>query len=224
MADSITLEGVSRYLGGQVVLDDVSLVIPAGQSCAIVGPSGSGKSTLLNLIGLLDLPCAGRVLLDGHDTSTASAAQRAILRNRLLGFVFQSFNLLPRLTALDNVALPLCYRGVGLLQAQAAARRQLQAVGLQARMAYRPAQLSGGQRQRVAIARALVTEPRLLLADEPTGNLDGDTANGILCLLKSLNHERGVTLLMVTHDPVMARQMARHLEVRDGRVCELHGA
>jgi putative ABC transport system ATP-binding protein len=224
MADSITLEGVSRYLGGQVVLDDVSLVIPAGQSCAIVGPSGSGKSTLLNLIGLLDLPCAGRVLLDGHDTSTASAAQRAILRNRLLGFVFQSFNLLPRLTALDNVALPLCYRGVGLLHAQAAARRQLQAVGLQARMAYRPAQLSGGQRQRVAIARALVTEPRLLLADEPTGNLDGDTANGILCLLKSLNHERGVTLLMVTHDPVMARQMARHLEVRDGRVCELHGA
>lgn len=224
MADSITLEGVSRYLGGQAVLDAVSLVIPAGQSCAIVGPSGSGKSTLLNLIGLLDQPCAGRVVLDGHDTSRASAAQRAMLRNRLLGFVFQSFNLLPRLTALDNVALPLCYRGIGLPQAQAAARRQLQAVGLQARMAHRPAQLSGGQRQRVAIARALVTEPRLLLADEPTGNLDGETAHDILCLLKALNQERGVTLLMVTHDPAMARQMARRLEVRDGRVSELHAA
>jgi putative ABC transport system ATP-binding protein len=224
MADSVTLEGVSRYLGDQAVLEDISLVIPAGQSCAIVGPSGSGKSTLLNLIGLLDQPCAGRVVLDGHDTTSASAAQRAILRNRLLGFVFQSFNLLPRLTAMDNVALPLCYRGIGLLQAQAAARLQLQAVGLQARLAHRPAQLSGGQRQRVAIARALVTEPRLLLADEPTGNLDGETANDILCLLKALNRERGVTLLMVTHDPCMAQQMARRLEVRDGRVRELHAA
>lgn len=224
MNDSVSLERISRSLGGQTILDDVSLSIPRGQSCAILGPSGSGKSTLLNLIGLLDQPCQGRLLLEGHDMTGASAAQRAIMRNRCLGFVFQSFNLLPRLSALDNVALPLCYRGTAQAQARLLAQRQLQAVGLEARMAHRPAELSGGQRQRVAIARALVAEPRLLLADEPTGNLDGTTAGDILQLLKQLNRTSGVTLVMVTHDPLMARHMDRHILVREGQVSDLDAA
>ncbi|HDS1736425.1 MULTISPECIES: ABC transporter ATP-binding protein [Pseudomonas] len=218
MTDSVVLRQVSRSIGGLPILDDISLTVPHGQTCAIIGPSGSGKSTLLNLIGLLDRPCQGQLLLDGHDMTDASPAQRAIMRNRSLGFVFQSFHLLPRLSALDNVALPLCYRGIHPSQARLAAQCQLEAVGLHARLAHRPAQLSGGQRQRVAIARALVGEPRLLLADEPTGNLDERSASDILELLKTLNRERGLTLLMVTHDPAMARQMQRCVQVREGRL------
>jgi len=212
----VTLQGITRRLGTEPVLHNLSLTIPHGQTCAIIGPSGAGKSTLLNLIGLLDQPCCGRMMLAGQDMTVTTADQRAILRNRMLGFIFQSFNLLPRLSALDNVALPLSYRGIGQAAARRAARAQLEAVGLGERAQHLPADMSGGQRQRVAIARALVTEPALLLADEPTGNLDGATAEEIAGLLLRLNRERGVTLLMVTHDPAMARRMDRCIEVRNG--------
>ncbi|MFJ4442444.1 ABC transporter ATP-binding protein [Pseudomonas sp. NPDC089422] len=218
MTSIISLHGVTRRLGGEAVLQDVSFSLPAGQSCAIIGASGSGKSTLLNLIGLLDQPCHGRLVLDGNEAAQADADQRAITRNRLLGFVFQSFNLLPQLSVLENVALPLSYRGIRLASARQIAKVQLEKVGLEPRAKYRPADLSGGQRQRVAIARALVTEPRILLADEPTGNLDGDTARGIIGLLTTLNREQFMTLLMVTHDPAMARCMDRCLLVRNGGV------
>ena len=204
----------------QAVLYDVSFSVPTGQSCAIVGASGSGKSTLLNLIGLLDEPTSGRVLLAGEDMTNADAESRAIARNRIIGFVFQSFNLLPRLDALDNVALPLLYRGIPQPQARQAALTQLERVGLSNRSHHRPADMSGGQRQRVAIARALVGEPSLLLADEPTGNLDSQTAQDIIGLLLSLNRERGTTLVVVTHYTGIADRMARCIQVRDGRIEE----
>lgn len=217
----IAMQGITRLLGNEAILCDVSFSLPAGQSCAIVGASGSGKSTLLNLIGLLDQPCRGRLILDGCDMTQANADQRAIARNCSLGFVFQSFNLLPRLSVLDNVALPLTYRGIRLASARQAAKAQLEKVRLAHRALNRPADLSGGQRQRVAIARALVTGPRILLADEPTGNLDGDTAQDIMGLLSSLNREQAMTLLMVTHDPGMAQCLDRRLRVRDGAVFDV---
>lgn len=222
--DLIRLENITHaYATGassQAVLYDVSFSVPTGQSCAIVGASGSGKSTLLNLIGLLDEPTSGRVLLAGEDMTNADAESRAIARNRIIGFVFQSFNLLPRLDALDNVALPLLYRGIPQPQARQAALTQLERVGLSNRSHHRPADMSGGQRQRVAIARALVSEPSLLLADEPTGNLDSQTAQDIIGLLLSLNRERGTTLVVVTHDTGIADRMARCIQVRDGRIEE----
>ncbi|WP_176508273.1 MULTISPECIES: ABC transporter ATP-binding protein [Pseudomonas] len=218
MTSIISLHGITRRLGGEAVLQDVSLSFPAGQSCAIIGASGSGKSTLLNLIGLLDQPCHGRLVLDGRELAQADDDQRAITRNRLLGFVFQSFNLLPRLSVLDNVALPLSYRGIRLASARQAAKVALEKVGLEHRVKYRPADLSGGQRQRVAIARALVTQPPILLADEPTGNLDGNTAQDIIGLLTRLQREQRMTWLMVTHDPALAQCMDRCLLVRDGGV------
>lgn len=208
----------STNLSQHPVLQDISLTVDTGESCAIVGASGSGKSTLLNIIGLLDQPTAGRLLLDGRDMARASVEEQAIMRNKVIGFVFQSFNLLPRLTALDNVALPLLYRGHSRHDAHQAAHQQLERVGLAERIHNRPADLSGGQRQRVAIARALAGEPSLLLADEPTGNLDSQTAGEILSLLLELNREQGVTLVMVTHDEFIARQMQRRIQVRDGRV------
>ena len=222
--DLIRLENITHaYATGassQAVLYDVSFSVPTGQSCAIVGASGSGKSTLLNLIGLLDEPTSGRVLLAGEDMTNADAESRAIARNRIIGFVFQSFNLLPRLDALDNVALPLLYRGIPQPQARQAALTQLERVGLSNRSHHRPADMSGGQRQRVAIARALVGEPSLLLADEPTGNLDSQTAQDIIGLLLSLNRERGTTLVVVTHDTGIADRMARCIQVLDGRIEE----
>lgn len=222
--DLIRLENITHaYATGassQAILYDVSFSVPTGQSCAIVGASGSGKSTLLNLIGLLDEPTSGRVLLAGEDMTNADAESRAIARNRIIGFVFQSFNLLPRLDALDNVALPLLYRGIPQPQARQAALTQLERVGLSNRSHHRPADMSGGQRQRVAIARALVGEPSLLLADEPTGNLDSQTAQDIIGLLLSLNRERGTTLVVVTHDTGIADRMARCIQVRDGRIEE----
>ena len=222
--DLIRLENITHaYATGassQAVLYDVSFSVPTGQSCAIVGASGSGKSTLLNLIGLLDEPTSGRVLLAGEDMTNADAESRAIARNRIIGFVFQSFNLLPRLDALDNVALPLLYRGIPQPQARQAALTQLERIGLSNRSHHRPADMSGGQRQRVAIARALVGEPSLLLADEPTGNLDSQTAQDIIGLLLSLNRERGTTLVVVTHDTGIADRMARCIQVRDGRIEE----
>lgn len=202
----------------QAVLHDVSFSISRGQSCAIVGSSGSGKSTLLNLIGLLDEPTSGCVLLAGKDMSLTNEESRAIARNRLIGFVFQSFNLLPRLNALDNVALPLLYRGVSQQQARQAAMKQLVRVGLASHHHHRPADMSGGQRQRVAIARALVGEPAILLADEPTGNLDSQTAQEIIELLLTLNREYGTTLVVVTHDTSIANRMVRCIKVCDGRV------
>lgn len=212
--------GASR----QAILHDVSLSIPAGQSCAIVGASGSGKSTLLNLMGLLDVPAAGRVLLAGVDMTRAGSDECARARNRIIGFVFQSFHLLPRLDALDNVALPLLYRGQSRSAARQAAQAQLAKVGLSERACSLPADLSGGQRQRVAIARALVGEPALLLADEPTGNLDDQTARDTIDLLLSLNRERGATLILVTHDHGIANRMERRVEVCDGRIREArHG-
>lgn len=204
----------------QPVLDGVSLSIGRGESCAIVGTSGSGKSTLLNIIGLLDQPTAGRFLLDGQDMAQTTAEDRAKARNQTIGFVFQSFNLLPRLNALDNVALPLLYRGCTRQTARHAARHGIERVGLADRAHHRPADLSGGQRQRVAIARALVGQPSLLLADEPTGNLDSATADDILSLLLSLNREQGVTLVVVTHDESIARRMQRCVRVKDGQLQE----
>ncbi|MFP1878076.1 ABC transporter ATP-binding protein [Lonsdalea quercina] len=191
-----------------------------GQSCSITGPSGSGKSTLLNIIGLLDKPSSGKVLLAGEDVSTASDDVRARARNQIIGFVFQGFNLLSRLNALDNVALPLLYRGLPKSIAREQAQLQLDRVGLAERLYYRPADLSGGQRQRVAIARALVGEPALLLADEPTGNLDQDTANEIVALLLSLNETAGTTLVMVTHDEKMAERMERRIRIGNGHIVE----
>ena len=222
--DLIRLENITHaYATGassQAVVYDVSFSVPTGQSCAIVGASGSGKSTLLNLIGLLDEPTSGRVLHAGEDMTNADAESRAIARNRIIGFVFQSFNLLPRLDALDNVALPLLYRGIPQPQARQAALTHREPVALSNRSHHRPADMSGGQRQRVAIARALVGEPSLLLADEPTGNLDSQTAQDIIGLLLSLNRERGTTLVVVTHDTGIADRMARCIQVRDGRIEE----
>ena len=206
----------------QCALRQVSLSVIQGQSGAIVGTSGSGKSTLLNIIGLLDRPTVGRVLLDGYDMTNATPEVRAITRNRVIGFVFQNFNLLPRLSALDNVALPLLYRGYGQQEARQAAQREIERVGLSNRANHIPADLSGGQRQRVAIARALVGKPSLLLADEPTGNLDNVTAKEILSLLLSLNREQAVTLVVVTHDESIARKMQRYFRVEDGLLNETH--
>lgn len=202
------------------VLKHISLEIRRGQSCAIVGASGSGKSTLLNILGLLDQPTSGTYLLDNHPVSALSKDQRAMVRNRQIGFVFQSFNLLPRLNAIDNVALPLLYRGVRRDEARHHAQIQLAKVGLSDRMEHLPADLSGGQRQRVAIARALVGAPALILADEPTGNLDAESAQSVLSLLLKLNLEDAVTLILVTHDIGLSRQLDRQIEVKDGRIAE----
>jgi len=204
-----------------VVLKSVSLEIGTGQTCAFLGASGSGKSTLLNILGLLDQPRSGSFLFRGRDMTKADENERSYFRNREIGFVFQSFNLLPRLTALDNVALPLTYRGVGRTEARLRAMEQLDAVGLGCRAAHVPGDLSGGQRQRVAIARALVGEPSVILADEPTGNLDSDSASDVLSLLLKLNAERGVTLAVVTHDASLAARFDRRFCVANGELMEL---
>ncbi|AQZ36266.1 ABC transporter ATP-binding protein [Pseudomonas sp. LPH1] len=205
------------------VLQDVNLLIKRGDSCALIGRSGSGKSTLLNVLGLLDRPDTGSYRLNGIDVAQASADDLAALRNRLIGFVFQSFNLLPRLSALDNVALPLTYRGIAPKLAREQAHAMLEQVGLAERSKHRPASLSGGQRQRVAIARALIGDPALILADEPTGNLDAATAQDIMKLLIELNLRQGVTLVVVTHDPGIASRLGRQIEVRQGRLHESNG-
>ncbi|MFZ9886933.1 MAG: ABC transporter ATP-binding protein [Myxococcota bacterium] len=202
-------------------LDGVDLDITRGELVAIVGQSGSGKSTLMNLLGCLDTPTAGQYRLAGTAVEDLGAEQLAEVRNRHIGFVFQSFHLLPRQTALENVSLPLVYQHEGRLGARerleraAAALRQ---VGLGARMGHRPNEMSGGQRQRVAIARALVTEPSILLADEPTGNLDSHTSEEILDLLVSLQREQGRTVIIVTHEAEVAARCERVIRLRDGRV------
>jgi putative ABC transport system ATP-binding protein len=196
----------------------VSFTIPAGQFVAVMGSSGSGKSTLMNILGCLDHPTRGTYRLDGTDISDLSADARAEIRNRRIGFVFQNFNLLPRTTAVENVELPLFYGDVPLAKQRPRARAALAAVGLADREEHVPSQLSGGQQQRVAIARALVNEPTLLLADEPTGNLDSEVSRDILGIFRTLNRERGLTIVLVTHEPDIAGYAGRVLTFRDGRL------
>jgi putative ABC transport system ATP-binding protein len=200
------------------VLRDINFRVEAGAFCAIVGPSGSGKSTLMNIIGLLDRPTAGVLRLDGFDVDFGSREEEARFRGAAIGFVFQSFHLLPRLTAWENVALPLIYAGVARREREPRALAMLDRVGLADRTHARPGELSGGQRQRVALARALIRDPKLILADEPTGSLDSVTAREVMALLRDLNQRLGVTVLMVTHDRDLANSCARRIEVLDGRV------
>ncbi len=208
--------GGNRFLA----LDDVSLEIHRGEMVAIMGPSGSGKSTLMTILGLLDVPTSGSYWLDGQDVSKLDRAQQARVRNQKLGFVFQNFNLLPRLTALKNVELPLIYGRISAREREERARQALEAVGLGAKLYNRPNELSGGQKQRVAIARALVSNPAMVLADEPTGALDTRTGAEIMALFRQLNREQGITIVIVTHDPEIGKQMDRVIGLRDGRIAE----
>ncbi|MFV9504391.1 MAG: ABC transporter ATP-binding protein [Oscillochloridaceae bacterium umkhey_bin13] len=201
-------------------LDQVSVTINQGEMVAIMGPSGSGKSTLMTMIGLLDTPTSGRYVLDGEDVSNLSRFEQARVRNRKLGFVFQNFNLLPRLSALQNVELPLVYGRVDKRERRAKARAALEAVGLGHKIDNLPTTLSGGQKQRVAIARALVHNPPMILADEPTGALDTRTGAEIMALFRDLNREQGRTIVIVTHDPEIGRHMDRVIGLRDGRLAE----
>jgi putative ABC transport system ATP-binding protein len=207
------------HMGDETVraLDSVSFAIPTGDYCAIVGPSGSGKSTLMNILGGLDTPTGGRITIAGSDIGTMRDEELAVFRNQTIGFVFQSFNLLPRLTALENVELPMIYGGVLPAERRERATELLRRVGLGERMGHRPTQLSGGQQQRVAIARALAGKPALILADEPTGALDTNTGVEILALFSQLNRE-GATVVIVTHDHDVARATKRTIEMRDGHI------
>jgi putative ABC transport system ATP-binding protein len=219
---AVSAEDVTReyQLGGVSVpaLRGVTLTIPAGDYAAILGPSGSGKSTLMHLLGGLDRPTTGTLRIAGRSVTELSATELAKLRNDTIGFVFQSFHLLPRTTAVDNVALPLVYGGVRAGERRRRAAEMLDRVGLAHRLRHRPNQLSGGEQQRVAIARALVTGPSLLLADEPTGNLDSATGAEVLALLETLNQESGVAVVLVTHDQEVAARAARQIRMRDGLV------
>ncbi|HET8683822.1 MAG TPA: ABC transporter ATP-binding protein [Micromonosporaceae bacterium] len=199
-------------------LRGVTLTVAKGDYLAIVGPSGSGKSTLMHLLGALDRPTSGRLVIGGRDIAKLSAPEMARLRNETVGFVFQAFHLLPRTSALENVALPLVYRGLRAGARRERAAAMLGRVGLAHRLTHRPSQLSGGEQQRVAIARALVTEPAVLLADEPTGNLDTTTGEAVLALLETLNAESGVALVLVTHDREVAGRARRQVVMRDGLV------
>src|SRR5215471_12630295 len=218
----IALKGVAKdYVSGAGVvraLRDVDLEIKHGEFVAVVGTSGSGKSTLMNILGCLDRPTRGTYELAGLDVGDRTNDGRAIVRNRLIGFIFQGFNLLPRTTALENVELPLQYRGVAANARRKRALEALAKVNLDDRVHHTPNQLSGGQQQRVAIARALVTDPPLLLADEPTGNLDTRTSLEVLALLQRLNRDRGITIVLVTHERDIAACASRVVTMRDGRI------
>jgi putative ABC transport system ATP-binding protein len=219
----IDLIGISKLyqLGGveYPALSDVSLSIRRNEFMALTGASGSGKSTMMNIIGCLDTPTSGTYSLDGEQVAGLDEEALASVRNRKIGFVFQNFYLMPRMTAIDNVAQPLIYRGISPSLRRAHAERALQRVGLGDRMRHRPNEMSGGQRQRVAVARALVGQPELLLADEPTGNLDSRTAREILDLFTQL-HDEGQTVVIVTHDPSVAACCKRLVRLHDGRIAE----
>ncbi|MCB9647036.1 MAG: ABC transporter ATP-binding protein [Deltaproteobacteria bacterium] len=220
-APLIVLEDVSRiYRMGDVevaALAGVSLRVDEGEHLAIMGSSGSGKSTLMNTLGCLDRPTAGRYLLEGREVSKLGKSELAEVRNRTIGFVFQSFNLLPRTSALENVELPMLYAGLGTKERRRRARAALERVGLADRMDHTPNQLSGGQQQRVAIARAIANGPRIILADEPTGNLDSRSTNEIMRLFRDLG-DGGITLILVTHEPDVAAYGSRIIWMRDGKV------
>ena len=222
MSDLIRLDAVSRRftLGGTEVaaLEHVSLRVAEGEYLAVMGPSGSGKSTLLNVLGLLDRPDEGQYWLGGQDIATLSEPALALLRGHRIGFVFQSFHLIPRLTARENVELPLMLCGVLPAERHRRSQRLLEDLGLDNRADHRPAELSGGQRQRVAIARAMAMAPRLILADEPTGNLDSRSGEEVITLLEGLNREQGITLMVVTHDPRLGERAGRRISMDDGRI------
>ncbi|MBG6079651.1 ABC transporter ATP-binding protein [Rubrivivax gelatinosus] len=222
MTTLLELSGITKTYGeGSAAfraLRGIDLEIPAGEFTAVMGPSGSGKSTVMNLIGCLDTPTSGSYRFRGVEVTGMSRDQRALLRRRHIGFVFQGFHLLARTSAQENVELPLLYRGEGAKQRHAAARRALEQVGLAGWEHHTPAELSGGQQQRVAIARAIVTEPTLLLADEPTGNLDSERGREVMSLLVSLNREHRITVVMVTHEPDMAAYAQRIVRFRDGLI------
>ena len=205
------------------VLRGVDLEVAAGDMLSIMGPSGSGKSTLMNIIGLLGRPTAGSYYLNGRDVSSMNDRELSAFRNANIGFVFQSFHLLEHLTALENVAVPLVYRGLGRASIRRRSRAILEKVGMGDRLGHKPDQLSGGQKQRVAIARALVGEPSVVLADEPTGALDSDTADEVMESLIRLNREELITIVIITHDPLIARQCARKTLIRDGALFEAAG-
>jgi putative ABC transport system ATP-binding protein len=225
MADFViqTKELKKIYSMGTVevhALDGVSFTIDRGDVVAIMGPSGSGKSTLMNLLGCLDHPTSGSYILDGEEVQSLDDDQLADIRNRKVGFVFQSFNLLPRSTALANVELPMRYAGIERKERIERAAAALESVGLSDRIHHKPTELSGGQQQRVAVARALVNNPAILMADEPTGNLDSKSGKEIMELLLELNRKRGTTLIIVTHDPSIAEQTRRVIRLRDGLIEE----
>jgi putative ABC transport system ATP-binding protein len=219
---AIELQNVSKVYGAGPAathaLRGIHLAISPGEFVAVMGPSGSGKSTCMNILGCLDTPTAGTYLFQGLDVGTLSRNQRALLRRHALGFVFQGFNLLNRTSALENVELPLIYRGTSAGERRARARQALAAVGLAGRQSHTPGELSGGQQQRVAIARAIVTNPAVLFADEPTGNLDSAMSLEIMALLTGLNCERGITIIMVTHEKGMAKFATRIVHFLDGRI------
>ncbi len=221
VAPLVDLQGVGRvYSAGRlevVALADISLQIETGEFVAIVGPSGSGKSTLMHIMGCLDRPTRGRYLLGGTDVSGLDDDALAHLRGRSIGFVFQAYNLLPRTSALENVAMPLAYQGIRRRERLERAQAALDILGLAGRSHHTPAELSGGEQQRVAIARALVTEPDLILADEPTGNLASEQGAEVLALFRSL-HGIGRTIVIITHDPSVARTAERQVQLRDGRI------
>jgi len=212
-------------MGGETInaLAGIDLKVSQGEFVTIVGPSGSGKSTLLNIVGGLDTPTIGRIEVDGQDLSKASDRELSLYRNKKVGFVFQTFNLQPTYTALENVSLPLVFAKVPLWRRKRMAKEVMEIVELSDRLRHKPNQLSGGERQRVAIARALVNDPKILLADEPTGNLDSKTSEQIMELLTRLNKDRGITLLLVTHDLTTADYADRMLRMRDGQIAETIG-
>jgi putative ABC transport system ATP-binding protein len=220
----IELRGVTKVYGtGQAAmpaLRGVDLRIEEGEFVAVMGPSGSGKSTVMNILGCLDTPTAGEYLFRDIHVEQLSRDQRALLRRKYVGFVFQGFNLLPKLTALDNVALPLMYAGMGREARRRQAQAMLDRVGLGERSHHTPLQLSGGQQQRVAIARALATRPRIIFADEPTGNLDSETSRQVMALFRELNRGEGITLVLVTHETDIAAYARRRIRFQDGRVIE----
>ncbi len=223
MTSAVELREAARHyhMGDEVVkaLDGVSFSIGAGERVAVMGPSGSGKTTCMNLIGCLDRPSSGSVVVGGEDTAAMSQAQLAQLRNRTVGFVFQQFNLLPRLTIEENAAVPLVYAGVPLRERRLRAREALERVGLGDRLSHRPTELSGGQRQRAAIARAIINRPAILLADEPTGALDSATGASILELFSEISRS-GTTIIVVTHDRAIGESFPRTIRLRDGRLEE----